>query len=275
MTETLRYLYAVAGADAGRWLPGAGTGIEGRAVRAVEESGLVAFVSDVPADAYEQSALDESVRDGEWLTPRATAHQAVNGAVHAATDAVLPVPFGTIYRSDERVREMLRERSDELRAKLGSVRGRAEWVLALYRDTVQAAEHLSRLREAVEHPEPVASGTPTPPGGPATRPGGPGRRYLEERKSESARRGELRRLDEEAANAANHALARVSERSFDEPVADGSKDLVARTTYLVRRGDARRLRDTMNGFNSDWLDRGYELRATGPWPPYRSSGVTA
>lgn len=261
MTETLRYLYAVAGADAARWLPGAGTGIEGRAVRGVEESGLVAIVSDVPADAYEQSALDESVRDGEWLTPRATAHQAVNGAVHGATDAMLPVPFGTIYRTDERVREMLRERSDELHAKLESVRGRSEWVLALYRDTVQAAEHLSRVREAMEHKEPVATG--------------PGRKYLEDRKSDSARRGELRRLDEEAANAAHHALGRVSKRSFEEPVADTSADLVARTTYLVRRSDEHRLEDAMRGFNADWQERGYELRATGPWPPYRSSGVSA
>lgn len=253
---SLVYLYAVAGPWAGTL-----TGIEGRDVRAIEESGLVAIVSDVPSDAFEQSALDESVRDGEWLTPRATAHQAVNAAVHAATDAVLPVPFGTICRTDERVREMLRERSEELHAKLESVRGRSEWVLALYRDTVQAAEHLSHVREAMEHKEPVTAG--------------PGRRYLEDRKSDSARRAELKRLDDEAANAAQHAIGRVSKRSFEEPVVDEAKDLVARTTYLVRRSDEHRLQDAMRGFNSDWQERGYGLRATGPWPPYRSSGVSA
>lgn len=259
----LVYLYAVAGPWAGTL-----TGIEGRDVRAIGEGGLVAIVSDVPEDAYEQSALDESVRDGEWLTPRATAHQAVNAAVHAATDAVLPVPFGTIYRTDERVREMLRERSDELHAKLESVRGRSEWVLALYRDAVQAAEHLSEVREAMEHKEPVTAGPLDPRGG-------PGRRYLEDRKSDSARRAELKRLDDEAANAAHHAIGRVSKRSFEEPVVDEAKDLVARTTYLVRRSDEHRLQEAMRGFNGDWQERGYELRATGPWPPYRSSGVSA
>jgi len=253
---SLVWLYAVTAAKTA-----ALTGIEGRAVRDIEEAGLVAVVSDVPEDAYDQAALDESVRDGEWLTPRATAHQSVNAAVHAATDAVLPVPFGTIYRTDERVREMLRTRADELRAKLEAVRGRAEWVIALYRDTVQAAEHLSTVRDALEHNEPVAAG--------------PGRRYLEDRKSESARRGELRRLDEEATNSAHHAIGRVSKLSFEEPVVDTAADLVARTTYLLRRSDEHRMHDAIRGFNGDWQERGYELRATGPWPPYRSSGVTA
>lgn len=252
---SLVWLYAVTASQ-----PAALTGIEGRAVRGIEEAGLVAVVSDVPEDAYEQSALDESVRDGDWLTPRATAHQDVNAAIHKATDAVLPVPFATIYRSEDRVREMLRERADELKAKLESVRGRAEWVIALYRDTPQAAEHLSKVREALEHKEPVTAG--------------PGRRYLEDRKSDSARRAELRRLDEEAVNSAHHALGRVSKHSFEEPVVDAQSDLVSRTTYLVRHSDERRMQDAMHGYNSDWNERGYELRATGPWPPYRSSGVT-
>lgn len=259
---TLVYLYAVAGGDPAGWAEAThATGIDGAPVRAVAEGPLVALVSDVPADAYGQEALDRSVRDPEWLAPRATAHQSVNSAAHAALDAVLPVPFGTIYRTDDRVREVLRTRAEELRAKLEQVRGRAEWVIGLYRDTVQAAEHLSRVRDALAHREPVAAA--------------PGRRYLEERRDEGTHRAEVRRLDDEAALAARHAVERVSRRSFDEPVVEEAGDLVARTTYLVRHEDEHRLNDAVEGFNSDWRERGYELRSTGPWPPYRSSGIGA
>lgn len=245
----LVWLYAVAAAA-----PGPLEGIESRPVRAIDEGGLVAIVSDVPADEYEQAVLDEKVRDGDWLTPRATAHQAVNAALLAGVDALLPVPFGTIYRTDERVREMLRTRAEELRAKLAALRGASEFVLALYRDTVQAASHLLSVRASME---PVAAGS--------------GRRYLEEKKAEGERRLELRRLDEEAALAARHAIERVTKRGFDEPIADPATDLIARTTYVVRRDDEHRLHDAIGGFNSDWRMRGYELRATGPWPPYRSA----
>ena len=249
---SLVWLYCVTRAPAA-----AVGGIEGAPVRSIEEAGLVAAVSDVPEEHYDQPALDEHVRDGEWLTPRATAHQSVNAAVHRAAEAALPVPFGTIFRSDERVREMLRARADELRAKLESVRGRAEWVIALYRDAPKAAEHLSKIREALEQKAPVAAGT--------------GRRYLEGRKVEGERHAELRRLDEEAAGAAEQALARVSKQRYAEPIADRDADLVARATYLVRASDEHRMRDAMHGFNTDWNDRGYELRATGPWPPYRTA----
>lgn len=223
-------------------------GVEGAAVRAVDGTGLVALASDVPDGAYEQPALDELVRDADWLAPRATAHQAVNAAVHRANDAVLPVPFATIYRSDEGVRAMLRERARELARKLAAVRGRAEWVVALHRDLVAVAEAAAR--------EPVAAAA-----------AGSGRGYLEARKREGERRGELRRLDETTAAAARDALAAVSDRGFDEPVADDAHDIVSRATYLVR--DARAFAAALAAFNAG--HGGYELRATGPWPPYRSA----
>lgn len=258
MSGTLVYLYAVT-TPATTWSGSRPSGLEGEPLRTIEEGGLAAIVSDVPESAYGQDALDANVRDGRWLTPRATAHQEVNAAAHAALDAVLPVSFGTIYRSDERVREMLRERNAELTAKIASVRGQAEWVVGLHRDVVEAAEHLSKMRDAIAHKEHVAAG--------------PGRRYLEDKKAEASVRAELRGLDEEAGASAHQMLARVSRHSFDEPVVAEAGDLIARTTYLVRRQDEHRLHDAVERFNADWRDRGYELRATGPWPPYRTSGA--
>ncbi len=258
MSGSLVYLYVITGPDGSRVRTT--DAIEGRTVRTLETSGLVALVSDVPETAFEQTALDENVRDPGWLTPRATAHQAVNAAALEQTEAALPVPFGTIFRSDERVLEMLGDRADELKARLAAVRGRREWVVGVYRDTPQAAEHLSRVSDAVAGREPATVSA--------------GRRYLEARKDEAARREQLRRLDAEAADGAHASLSRVSTRAFDEPVVADAGDLVARMTYLVRREDDARFRSAVERYNADWRERGYELRATGPWPVYRSSGMT-
>lgn len=258
--RTLVYMYAVAAEDAAGWIARAKPqGLENGRLRAITESGLAAIVSDVPARTYDQSAIDESVGDEEWLTPRATAHQAVNAAAHGSLDAVLPVPFATIFTSEDRVREMLRTRAEELRAKLVGVRGQSEWVVALYRDLAGAAEHLSQVSEAMTHQKRES--------------GGPGRAYLEKKGAEGSRRAELTGLDTAAAGSAHEMLARVSRHSFDEPVVREVGEVVARTTYLVRREDERRLQDAIQRFNSDWASRGYEVRATGPWPPYRSSGA--
>lgn len=260
-TDDLIYLYAIAGPDA-RSVASTET-VEGRPLRTIEEGELVALVSDVPAASFEQAALDEKVRDGEWLTPQAAAHSAVNASAHATAAALLPVPFGTIFRSDERVREMLRTRAAELRARLEAVRGRSEWVVGLYRDTPRAAEHLSRVREAAGAREAVAAAT------------GEGRRYLQQRKREGEVREDLRRLDADARTAFDALLRASSDRAFEEPVVDETGDLVARATYLIARDAEDGLRRSVEAFNHQWRDRGYELRATGPWPAYRSSGVTA
>lgn len=259
-TGTLVYVYAVAAKTAAEWIARERPrGLEGATLRAIAEGELAAIASDVPLDDYEQAALDEHVRDGRWLTPRATAHQDVNAAAHRALDAVLPVPFATIFTTEDRVREMLRERAAELQAKLVSVRGQAEWVVGLYRDLPRAAEHLSEVGDAMADRDA----------------GGPGRRYLEEKRAEASRRTELRGLDAEAARSAHEMLGRVSRHSFEEPVVEDAGDLIARTTYLVRGQDAHRLHDTVERFNRDWAERGYGLRATGPWPPYRTSGGAA
>lgn len=257
-TDTLVYVYAVAASDAAAWIARERpAGLEGRKLRAIEEGALAAIASDVPTEDYEQAAIDEHVRDGRWLTPRATAHQDVNAAAHRALDAVLPVPFATIFTSEDRVREMLRTRAEELRAKLVSVRGQAEWVVGLHRDMPKASAHLSAMGDAMAHRDRDTS---------------PGRRYLEEKQAEAGRRTELRGLDEAAAGSAHEMLARVSRHSFEEPIVQDAGDLIARTTYLVRTADEHRLQDAIERFNGDWADRGYSLRSTGPWPPYRTSG---
>lgn len=253
---TLVYVYAVAGEGAPRWIASdKPKGLENTPLRAIEEGGVAAIVSDVPVEDYEQAALDEHVRDGRWLTPRATTHQDVNAAAHRALDAVLPTPFATIFTGDDRVREMLRTRAEELRAKLVQVRGQSEWVVGLHRDNARASGHLSKVGDAMAH-----------------RDSGPGRRYLEERQAEGAKRTELRGLDQAAADSAHQILARVSRHFFEEPVIAEAGDLIARTTYLVRRDDEHRLLDAIDHFNRDWQERGYSLRPTGPWPPYRTSG---
>src|SRR5437879_338579 len=69
-----------------------------------------------------------------WLTPRAAGHQDVNSRLLEMTGAVLPLAFGAIYRGSDGVRSLLRSRAEELRDRLRSVEGRAEWIVSVERD---------------------------------------------------------------------------------------------------------------------------------------------
>ena len=68
-----------------------------------------------------------------WLAPRAVAHQEVNHRIHELAEAVIPLAFGSVFRDDERVRALLRRQSNAFEERLHRLRGKSEWVVALYR----------------------------------------------------------------------------------------------------------------------------------------------
>lgn len=250
---TLIYLYAVAPAAAGRWLVTNDLrGIGGARVRAIATGGVLGAVSDVPAAEFDQEPLDRNVADADWLAPNAAAHQDVNAALLDAAGAVLPLAFGTIFRSEERIRDALGVRERELVAGLVAVTGRVEWVVTLDRDRRAALAHLERTRDPAK-----------------TAAAGEGRAYLLRRKVEVESTDELRALDREARAELQQALADVAEELTDEPLIEGGP--AARLTALARRDRAGALGQAVEDYAGRWRERGYEPRLAGPWPPYRYS----
>lgn len=250
---TLVYLYAVAPAGTARWLADHEVhGIAGARVRPIAERDLVGAVSDVPADEFDQAPLDRNVVDPDWLAPHAAAHQEVNAALLESAGALLPLAFGTIFRADERVGRLLRDRAADLVPALAAVAGRAEWVCTLDRDRRAASAHLQRTR---------ASGEPAAPAGAL------GRAYLLRQKAAVESVEDLRRLDREARGAFAEALGRVSDEVTDEPLIEGGP--AARCTVLLRREAEPALASELAAFGGTWTERGYTARADGPWPPYR------
>jgi len=74
----------------------------------------------------------------------------VNYRLHAAGPASVPLTFGTVFRDDDRVRELLREERPVLAERLGAVRGCAEWVVALHLVRAPDGEYLTQASAAVQ-----------------------------------------------------------------------------------------------------------------------------
>ena len=250
-------LYAYAFLPAGADVDGL-TGIDDQPVSLLAEGEVAAALSAVPAEQFEEEPLNRLVGDMEWLAPRATAHQAVNGALMELTDALLPLSFGAVYRDSSSVARTLRERQDELRARLAAVRGCSEWVATLQRDEARALDaaeiddpELARLQAEI-----------------AAAP--PGRAFLLRRRVEDVRRAALARMDQSAAQAAIAGLAQLVERVYAEPILRNTPDApLARASLLVRRPNEAELVEQVADLARRWDERGYLLRLTGPWPPYR------
>jgi len=257
--STLRYVYGIARAsDAARVASAALAGIDEGPVGCVVEGALLAAASDVDETAYGETPLNERVRDLEWLAPRAAQHQAVNGRLLELLGTVLPLSFGAIYRDDERVRQMLRTDADERVAQLASLAGRAEWVVTISRDADPPGDDAEvRALDAEIAASP------------------PGRAFLLDKQRDTTLSRSMGRHDSDAAAAALAGLEGVAERTYREPVAAGGTDTVAlRASILVVRERERALLTAIRELETRLGERGYRVRASGPWPAYRFGGMS-
>jgi len=250
----LRYVYGIARAsDAARVASAGLTGIDEKPVGCVVEGALLAATSDVDEAEYGEAALNERVRDLDWLAARAAQHQAVNGRLLELLGTVLPLSFGAIYRDDERVRRMLSADAQERSAQLASLAGHAEWVVTVSRDANAPADDADvRAMDAQIAASP------------------PGRAFLLDKQRGATLSRSIERRDSDAASTALSALERVAVRTYQESVVAGGSDAVAlRASILVARERESALTKAIGELEAELGARGYHVRASGPWPAYR------
>jgi hypothetical protein len=240
---TAWYVYGVAEADP------ALERLEG--VRLVRHGELAAVVREVPLDEYDEAVLPERLNDREWLERNARAHEEILQAA-ATVSAVVPLRFGTIYRSLDQVDQMLAEREVELAATLDRVRGHVELGVKAWVDP-------RRLEQTLEAENQPAGG-------------GEGAAYLLRRRREQELARELASRRAELAAEAHRRLsavaaAAVANRSQPRELTGRSEDMLLNGAYLVPDDDDR-LRAEVERLAAEHAELGVEYELTGPWPPH-------
>jgi hypothetical protein len=252
--SSLVYVYAVLPRAVANGL----VGIGGQRVRWVSQDNLVAAVSDVPEEEFGEEPLNERIGDMSWLGPHAVAHQEVNSELHERAEAIVPLAFGTVFRDDDRVRQLLRDQALTLSTRLEAVRGCAEWVVAL---------HLLKSLEVDDEPSVVAARSEIE----STT---PGRAHLLRQRMAALERDAARRLQADASEAVLTSLRQSAVDVFAEPLpTDTVERPLLRASVLVRREAESRFLDHIDQLRTRWAEPTYRLLLTGPWPPYRFGGL--
>ncbi|MFC4911647.1 GvpL/GvpF family gas vesicle protein [Actinomadura gamaensis] len=251
MSDTGIYLYGVARGLAPAALEDV-TGVGGAPVRTVvhPDTPLAALVSTVPLDDFGEAALRENLEDLAWLEGTARAHHQV--VAHAARQApTAPVRIATLYRDDERVRDVLARDHERLTELLDRVTGRTEWGVKAYAE-----------------PEPVRQDEPEPA---APESGGTGTAYLRRRQAQRrTRQASQDRLAEQAraihAELADHAVATRQHAAQDPRLSGRAETLILNMAYLVDDEQTEGFHEVARAI--DERLPGVTIEVTGPWPPY-------
>lgn len=249
-------LYVFCFARAGAAGVAVGPGLDGEAplgARVHEE--VAAICCEVPLHEWTGEAGEAHLKDVGWLGPRALRHEAVIEQMMRASP-VLPLRFGCLFSSAERLEELLRRERARISAFIEKAGHEEEWSL-------QGALDVRACEEAMFAADPRVAKLPAQAGA----------RYLMEQKLRKdavrAARGWAQEVQAELARALEGLVLarrtlRPPPRNPDEPGLEG----VFQWALLVPRGAEAELASRLEPLAEPLSARGLHLSARGPWPAY-------
>ncbi|MDE3078003.1 MAG: GvpL/GvpF family gas vesicle protein, partial [Chloroflexota bacterium] len=264
--EVLIYVYALLATDPGLSID-SDEGLEpGHPVRLVRVDRVAAAVSDVGPD-FDTDRLNHQLQDLDWLSPRAVRHHAIVDRVYARSRTILPLAFGTVFRSESSLVRRLTRQQGQLLELLKSVEGKDEWDLKVTRENARFRAGLLAENEALRSLERDIEHKP------------PGTAFMLRKKLERAQIEEARivrrriRADVQAGLSAHATDSRVD----DLPAADGEAaiTLELKSAYLLSSEQADGMERASRELAERYSSLGYSFELTGPWPPYSFVGRTS
>jgi hypothetical protein len=224
-------------------------------VTALCEGEVVAVVGDVAVAEFSE----ENLQTLSWVASRAARHEAVVASVMDASP-VLPVKFGTIFRSRSSLKQFLERHREDMLQALEQLRDKTEWSIKGYileQDTkaIIAADDLEiqSLRAKLSC--------------------SPGARYLQQKqldgKIDAALEAGLAQATHDLAQAlALPAIASTALRLHASAITGRSERMVFNGSFLLSPETLPEFLAALSKQQDACQAIGLALELRGPWPPY-------
>ena len=203
------------------------------------------ITSEVPSGLFEVSSVPGgtlAAEDPAWLAEAALAHHEIVVEAHRC-GSVLPLRFGTVFRTREDLLRQFAQHEQEWRSRLDRIAGREECEIRLFMDASRIEENRIESRSHQW----------------ATLP--PGRRYLAERAARRQVQEELAGLEQMAWKTFEFGLGILVSESLER--SNGSR------VYLVEKNCKSFLEYVEK---MQVVEDGLAFEVAGIWPPYSFSG---
>jgi hypothetical protein len=281
------YVYGVVGRDGGQPLEGLpGEGIDPacpvyalpysqpaaaaseavlrRTGRSTDQT-LQAIVSQVSLRDFGQERLEENLDDLRWLEAKVRSHQDILDTV-AASHTLIPMRFCTLYRTEERIREMLEQHHADFVQALTRLEGKREWGVKVYCDNKVLAQRAGQVSDRVKEIEAEMAAKSS------------GAAYFLKKKLEETIAAEVERISDEQAQFSHDRLSSRAAEAIISPLQ--SKELTGRQeamvlngAYLVAEDQLAAFRAELASLQDEYGDLGFSYEMTGPWPPYNFAAI--
>lgn len=218
-------------------------GLFGKQTYIVSHKDISAVISDAP--------FQEMKPDIETIT----VHQQVIEALRKY-GTILPVRFGTMFKSDESVRKMLLTTYKDLKSKVAKLKDKDEFGLKIMIDE----SDLDKIRvDSQDNPEVKKIKKEMTSSGKGTA------YFLKMKMDEKIRNETYKRIDQ-LSGQVHLEVAKTAQEScllktdFDQ--------IILNAAYLVNREDVAKFRNKVENLKETYKGNGFIFHISGPWAPY-------
>lgn len=221
----------------------------------LDKIGLVAVISQVILSDFS----DSNLQDLAWLGPRARTHESVVQEVMQLSP-VLPVKFGTIYRSNSGLADFINHNGAVILQALHQVHGKAEWSVKAYIDEVRARVFVTETNPEIQQLTARLSVSP-------------GLRYMQQKQVDLRVETALSGWASEVAGKIEEILAPnavgISTLKLHSSAMSGrSERMIYNGGFLLDNSNIDSFENVIQQLHVLYEASGLILELRGPWPPY-------
>lgn len=225
-----------------------------------------ALVSQIPLDEYSEEHLESNLTDIGWVAPRVEIHERIIEHIMGFSP-VIPIKFCTIFKSKERIQEILDQHYDSLKSLLDYLADKEEWGIKVYVEPDDLSRAVAELNTEIKGlNEKIATALP-------------GEAFFLRKKRDSLLREEADRVLDELADEIYERLLSLAVQSsrgklFDRKITDKNDEMILNTALLLKKEDIKGVEAEINKIASQYEGKGIYFELSGPWPPYNFCSFT-
>lgn len=255
----LTYVYCVADASklgAMKELPeGLPNASKPRFLPLSEDSDFMLIAASVKVSDYAAEQIDARLKDLEWVSNCAIGHERMV-ELFAQKTTVIPMKMFTLFSSDERAIKDVAKKKKIIERTMKKLDGREEWGVRIFFDELAA----------------LAKATPKTEGPPSS-----GTSFLERKKGERDVKKHVMTHAAQEANDVFESLALTCDdaRRRSAPATTTGPRVVLDAAFLVPKKQHKKFKTALEEHADRLGALGYDVKLTGPWPPYNFVGEGA
>ncbi|MEM6641783.1 MAG: GvpL/GvpF family gas vesicle protein [Bacteroidota bacterium] len=226
----------------------------------ISSEGLCADFDLVSEKEFGQAAIEKNLKDIAWVNEKVLQHQNRLSSL-AAKHNVIPLKFGSIFKSEEAVKSMLSRRKEEFSLLLRRFEGKREWGLKLfYEESITKQRQIDHSSDLQAIDQQINSAND-------------GSAFLLKKKREEL----LKRLVKQALNEVRTEIYETItsitpdtkvQKELDKKLTGRDDINLLNLSMLASSSESDLLKSQLSDLADSLKQDGIIAELSGPWPPY-------